>query len=44
MQSNLRTPNLMFPETGRELAPGERVLRPDPVAVASQGSSLSHSA
>jgi len=39
-----RTPNLMFPVSGRELTPGDREFVPDPVVVASQGSSLSHSA
>jgi len=38
------TPNLMFPVSGRELTPGARDLTPDPVVVASMGSSLSHSA
>jgi len=38
------TPNLMFPVSGRELTPGDREMTPDPVVVASQGSSLSHSA
>jgi hypothetical protein len=37
-------PNLMVPVTGRELAPAKEIYDPDPVAVASQGSSLSHSA
>ena len=38
------TPNRMFPVYGRELTPGDRDLAPDPVVVASMGSSLSHSA
>jgi hypothetical protein len=37
-------PNLMFPVSGRELAPAPGIDDPGPVAVASQGSSLSHSA
>jgi len=37
-------PNLMFPASGRELAPAPGIDDPGPVAVASQGSSLSHSA
>jgi hypothetical protein len=37
------TPNLMSPVTGRELTPGDREMTPDPVVVASKGSSLSHS-
>ena len=40
----LRTPNLMFPVSRRELTPVDRKLTSDPVVVASQGSSLSHSA
>ncbi len=43
MQKKFGTPNLMFPVTGRELAPATGIYDPDPVAVASQGSSLSHS-
>ena len=40
----MRTPNLMFPLfTGRELTPGDQKFLSDPVVVASQGSSLSHS-
>ncbi len=40
----LCTPNLMFPNTGRELTPVDKKLPSSPVVVASQGSSLSHSA
>jgi len=40
----LRTPNLMFPNTGRELTPVDKKFPSSPVVVASQGSSLSHSA
>ena len=36
LEYNARTPNLMFPVSGRELAPGGRdSMIPDPVAVAS---------
>ncbi len=40
----LSTPNLMFPNTGRELTPVDKKFPSSPVVVASQGSSLSHSA